>query len=131
MFNCEYVTNENIKEHNPNWTEIPDHPYRILTIRGSRSGKTNTLLNLINNEPDIDRIYLYAEDTYEEKYQLLRGNTDLKYFNDSKPFIEYSNDIDGIYKNIEECNPDKKRKILIVFDDMIADMLSNKKNLIQ
>ena len=131
MFNCDYVTNENIKKHNPNWTEIPDHPYRILTIRGSRSGKTNTLLNLINNEPDIDRIYLYAEDTYEEKYQLLRGNTDLKYFNDSKPFIEYSNDIDGIYKNIEECNPDKKRKILIVFDDMIADMLSNKKNLIQ
>ena len=86
MFNCDYVTNENIKKHNPNWTEIPDHPYRILTIRGSRSGKTNALLNLINNEPDIDRIYLYAEDRYEEKYQLLinrRENPDLKYFNDS------------------------------------------------
>ena len=92
------------------------------------------MLNLISNEPDIDRIYLYAEDTYEEKYQLLvnrRENTDLKYFNDSKTFIEYSNDIDDIYKNIEECNPNKKRKILIVFDDITADMLSNKKNLIQ
>ena len=92
------------------------------------------MLNLISNEPDIDRIYLYAEDTYEEKYQLLvnrRENTDLKYFNDSKTFIEYSNDIDHIYKNIEECNSNKKRKILIVFDDITADMLSNKKNLIQ
>ena len=51
----------------------------------------------------------------------------LKHFNDSKAFIEYSDDMDDIYKNIEECNPNKKRKILIVFDDTIADMLSNKK----
>ena len=49
------------------------------------------------------------------------------YFNDTKAFIEYSNDMDDVYKNIEEYNPNKKRKILIVFDDMIADMLSNKK----
>ena len=56
-----------------------------------------------------------------------RESTRLKYLNDSKAFIEYSNDMDDIYKNIEEYNPNKKRKILIVFDDMIADMLSNKK----
>ena len=59
------------KKHNPNWPEIPDHPYRILIIGGFGSGKTNALLNLINNEPDIDKIYLYAKESLEEKYQLL------------------------------------------------------------
>ena len=88
------------------------------------------LFNLINHEPDIDRIYLYAEDPYEAKYQLLinKGeSTSLKYLNDSKGFIEYSNDMDDIYKNIEEYNSNKKRKIIIVLHNMIADMLSNKK----
>ena len=55
-----------------------------------------------------------------------RESTGLKYFNDSKFFIEFSNDMDDIYKNIEEYNPNKKRKILIVFDDMIPDMISDK-----
>ena len=122
--------NEDIKEHNPNWPEIPDHPYRILIIGGSGSGKTNALLNLINHEPDIDKIYIYAKDPYEVKYQLLinrRVNTGLKYFNDTKAFIEFSNNVDNIYKNIEEYNSNKKRKILIAFNDMISDMLSNKK----
>ena len=84
----------------------------------------------MNHEPDIDRIYLYAEDPYEAKYQLLinKGeSTGLKYLNDSKGFIEYSNDMDDIYKNIEEYNSNKKRKIIIVLHNMIADMLSNKK----
>ena len=75
-------------------------------------------------------IFLYAKDPYEAKYQLLtnkRENTGLMYLNDSKAFIECSNDMDDIYKNIEEYNPNKKRKILIVFDDIIADMVSNKK----
>ena len=58
MFNFHYITKEDIKEHNPNWSEIPDHPYRILIIGGSGSGKTNVLLNLIDNESDIDKIYL-------------------------------------------------------------------------
>ena len=96
--------------------------------RGSGSGKSNALLNLLNHEPDIDNIYLHAKDPYEIIYQLLinkRESTGLKYLNDSKAFIEYSNDMDNIYKNIEKYNPNKKRKILIVFDDMIADMLSN------
>ena len=76
------------------------------------------------------KICLYAKDPYEAKYQLLinkRESTALKYLNDSKSFIEYSNDMDNIYKNIKEFNPNKKRRILIVFDDMIADMLSNKR----
>ena len=74
--------------------------------------------------------FLYTKDLYVEKYQLLinkRDSTSLKYFNDSKAFIEYSNGMDDIYKNIEEYNPNEKRKILIAFDNLIADMLSNKK----
>ena len=90
------------------------------------------MLNLINHEPDFDKIYLYVKDPYKAKYQFVinkRESTDLKYYlNNSKAFIEYSNDMDDIYKNFEEYNPDKKRKFLIVFDDMIADMLSNKQN---
>ena len=75
---------------------------------------TNALLNLINNEPDNDKIYLYAKNLYEAKYQLLinkRENTGLKCFNDSKAFIECSNYMDDIYSNIEKYNPNKKRKI--------------------
>ena len=88
------------------------------------------MLNLISYQPDTDRIYLYAKDSFEAKYQLLfnkREGAEIKHFNDSEGFIEYSNDMDDIYKNIEEYNPNKKREILIVFDDMIADMLSDKK----
>ena len=71
MFNFDYILKEDIKEHNPNQREIPDHPFRILIIGGFESGNTNALLNLINHEPDIDKIYLYAKDPYEAKYQLL------------------------------------------------------------
>ena len=77
----------------------------------SRSGKTNALLNLINNQPDIDKIYLYAKDPYEAKYQDLinkREKVGLDHFNDSKAFIEYSNDMEDVYKNIEEYNLKKK-----------------------
>ena len=125
------VTKENIKENNLNWPQIPDQLYRILTIGGSGSGKTNSLFNLISQPADIDKTYLYAKDPYKVKYQFLirkHESTSLKYFNDSKAFIEYSNDIDDVFKNIEEYNPYKKCKILIVFDDMIVDILSNKKH---
>ena len=77
---------------------------------GSRSGKTNALLNIINREPDIHKIYLIAKDIYEPKHQLLikkKESTGLNYLNDSKAFIEYLNDMDDIYKNIEEYNPSK------------------------
>ena len=107
MFNFDYITKEHIKEHNPNWPEIPDHPYRILITEGFGAGKTNVLFNFINHEPDIDKIILYAKDPYDAKYQLLinkRESIGLKYLNDSKTFIENSNDMDDIYKNIEEYN---------------------------
>ena len=107
--------------HNPNWPYIPDHPYRILIIGASGSGKTNALLNLIEDQPDIDKIYLYAKDPYEDKYQFLinkRESVGLKHFNDPKAFIEYSNDMYDVYKNINNYNPDKENKILIVFDDI-------------
>ena len=84
----------------------------------------------MNRQPDIDKICLCAKDPYGTRYQLLvnKGEgTGLKHLNDSKAFIEYSNDMDDIYKNIEEYILNKERKILIVFDDMIADVLSNKK----
>ena len=99
MINFDDCTNENKTKHNPNWPYISDHPYRILILGGSGSGKTNVLLNLINNQPDIDKIYLYAKDLYEEKYQLLinkRESIGLKYFNDTKTFIEYSNDMQDV-----------------------------------
>ena len=69
IFNFDYITKEDIKEHYPNQLEIPDHPYRILIIGGSGSGKTNKLLSLINNKPDIDINFLYAKDPYKAKYR--------------------------------------------------------------
>ena len=71
MFNFDYIKNEDIIEHHPNWSQIPDHPYRTIIAGGSKSGKTNPLFNLINQQLDIDKIYLYAEDPYEAKYQFL------------------------------------------------------------
>ena len=130
MINLDEYTNENKIEHNSKCPYIPDHPYRILIIGGSGSGKTNALLNLINNQLDIDKIYLYAKDPYEAKYQYLinkREKVGLDNFNDHKAFIEYSNNMQDVYKNIEDYNPRKKRKVLIIFDDMIADMINNKK----
>ena len=130
MINFDECTNKNKKGHNLNWPYIPDHPYRILIIGGSGTGKTNALLNLIHNQPDIDKIYLYVKDPYEDKYQYLinkRERVGISHLNDPKAFIEYSNDMHNVYKNIDNYNPDKENKILIAFDDMIADMSSNKK----
>ena len=71
MIHFDDYTNENKLEHNLNWSYVPDHPYRILIVGGSGSGKTNALPNLIYDQPDIDKIYLYGKDPYEAKYQYL------------------------------------------------------------
>ena len=81
----------------------------IFQIIHTESGKTN-LLNLIENQPDTDRIYLYAKDPYESKYQYLINKRDcvgINHVNDPKAFIEYSNDMHDVYKNIDDYNPDK------------------------
>ena len=95
MNNFDDVIKENIKEHNPNWPKLLDHPYRILII--------NLLFNLINQEPDIDKIHLCAKDPYKAKYKFLikkRQSTGSKHLNDFKAFIEHSNNMDNTYKNI-------------------------------
>ena len=87
-------------------------------------------MNLINNQPGIDKIYLYAKDPYEAKYQYLINKHEkvgLDHYIGPKAFMEYSNDILDVYKKIKDYNPDKKRKVLIVFDDVIADIINNKK----
>ena len=87
-------------------------------------------MNLINNQPGIDKIYLYTKDLYEAKYQFLinkRESTWLKHFNDPKAFIEYLSDMQNVYKNIDKYKTDKEQKILIVFDDMIAEIINDKK----
>ena len=130
MINFDDYVNESKTKRNENWPYTPDHPYRMLIIGGSESEKTNVLLDLIDNQPDIDIIYLYAKVPYEAKYQYLiniRKKVGLKRFNDPKAFIENSNDMCDVYKNINEYNVDKDCKILIVFDNMISDIIKNKK----
>ena len=105
MINFDDYANEKQAEHDSKQSYVPDHPYRILIITDSGSGKTNALSNLINNQPDNDKIYLYAKYPYEAKYQILvnkRESTELKQFNDPNFSIEYSNDMQDVYKNIEE-----------------------------
>ena len=90
MINFDDYVDENKTIHNKNWSYIPDHPYRILIIARSGSGKTNLLLNLIEKQPDIDKIYLYAKDPYEAKYQYLSNKGEgvcIDHFNDPKAFI--------------------------------------------
>ena len=87
-------------------------------------------MNLIGNHRDIDKIYLYAKDLYEAKYPYLikiREKVGIDHHNDPRAYIQYSNDMHNVYKNISYYNPDKENKILIVFDDMIADMINKKK----
>ena len=119
-----------ITKNNEKWPYIPDHPYRIIIIGGSGSGKTNALINLINEQNDIDKIYLYARDLSEPKYEYLikkREDAGIKHVNNPNAFIECSNTMDNVYENINDYNLIRKRKKLIVFDDMIADIKSNKK----
>ena len=87
-------------------------------------------MNLIEDRPDIDKIYLHAKDPYEAKYQYLikiREKVGIGHHNNPRAYIEYSNDKHDVYKNIDDYNPDSEKKILIVFDDMIADMINNRR----
>ena len=117
--------------HNPNWSYIPDYRYRILIIGGSGSGTTNVLMNLIKHQrPDVDKTFLLVKDPFNSKYQLLineRVKAGIKELENPNAFIDSSQTIDDVYENLKDYNPTKKRKVLIVFDDMIADMEPNKK----
>ena len=107
------ITNEKNKEHSGKWPYILDYPYRILIIGGSGSGKTNKLLHFIREQDDIDKIYLYAKDLGEPKYEFLIKkceNAGMKHLNNSKAFIECSNTMDDVYKNIDDYNSSKKKK---------------------
>ena len=117
------VTNKNENKDN-NW------PFRMLIIGPSDSGKTNTLLHLINNLHPIDKIYLYPKDIRETKYEYLinkREQAGIKNLNDPNAFIEYSDDMDDVLDDINNYNKNRDKKVLIVFDDMIADIEYNKK----
>ena len=111
IINFDNVTGENIKYHNQNWLQNLDHPYRILTIGGSGSGKPNVLLHSESHQRNIYKLYLYAKDKFEAKYQFIiskRENVGLNHCNDCKSFIEYLNDMNDNYGNIYEHNPNKK-----------------------
>ena len=114
MINFDDYVTENKTQDNSKWPYIPDHPNRILIIGGSGSGKANALLNLINNQPDIDKIYLYTKDPHEANWVF-------------KCYWVFKWYLQDVYKVIDEYNTDKDREILIVFDDIIADMINNKK----
>ena len=110
MINLNNVTNDSNKEHNEKWSYIPDHPCRILIIGGSGSGKTNALLNLIKEQDDIGKIYLYAKVLSEPKYEFLIKKRKTNHFNDPNAFIECSYIMDDVYQNIDDYNPSRKRK---------------------
>ena len=103
----------------------------MLITGPSGSGKTNALLNLIQQDHNIiDKIYLYGKDLEEPKYKLLikkRKDARIKNLNDPTAFIQYSNNMDDVYNNIDDYNSKRKRKVWIVFDDMIADIMNNKR----
>ena len=117
MINLDSIINEKNKIHNEKWPHIPDHPYRILIVGGSGSRKTNTSPNLINEQGDIEKIYLYATDLSEPKFESLIKNCEnagIKHLNDSKAFIECSNTMDDVYENINDYNLSRKRKVLFL-----------------
>ena len=123
MLNLDNIVN-NKKENKDN-----NLPFRMLIIGASGSGKTNTLLHLINNLHPIDKIYLYTKDIHKPKYEYLinkREKAGIKNLDDPKAFIEYSDDMDDVLDDINNYNKNRDKKVLIVFDDMIADIEYNK-----
>ena len=131
MINLDSITNEDNKEKNETWPYIPDHLYKSLIIGGSGSEKTNALLNLIRKQDDIDKIYLYAKDLSEPKYEFLikkREDVRKNHFNNPNAFIECSVTMGDVYENIEDYNPNRQRKKLIVFDDMTRHYDKKRRN---
>ena len=124
MLNLDNIVSNKNENKDNNW------PFCILIIGPSGSGKTNTLLHLINNLHPIDKIYLYPKDLHEPKYEYLinkREQAGIKNLDDAKAFIEYSDDMDDVLDDINNYNKNRDKKVLIVFDDMIADIEHNKK----
>ena len=118
-----------VSNRNTSSSEDNNWPFRMLIIGPSKSGKTNTLLHLINNLHPIDKIYLYAKDIHEPKYEYLinkREKAGIKDLNDTDAFIEYSEDMDDVLDDINNYNKIRDKKILIVSDDMIVDIDYNK-----
>ena len=110
--------------------ENDDWPFRMLIIGPSGSGKTNTLLHLIDKFHPIDKIYLYAKDTDEEEYQYLinkREKARIRNLNDRHAFIEYSSDMNDVLEDINNYNKKRDKKVLIIFVDMIADIMKSEK----
>ena len=111
-------------------SENDDWPFRMLIIGPSGSGKTNTLLHLIDKFHPIDKIYLFAKDTDEDKYQYLinkREQAGIKNLNDPQAFMEYSSDMNDVLEDINSYNKKRDKKVLIIFDDMIADIMRSEK----
>ena len=119
-----------VSNKNTSSSERNDWPFRMLIIIGpSGSGKTNALLHLINNLHPIDKIYLYAKDIHQPKYEYLinkREQAGIKNLNDPHAFIEYSDDMNDVLDDINNYDKNRDKKVLIVFDDMIADIEYNK-----
>ena len=121
MLNLDHIVSNKKKSSSEN----DDWPFRMLIIGPSGSGKTNTLLHLINNFHPIDKIYLYPKDT-DEKYQYLinkREQAGIKNLNDPHAFVEYSNDMNDVLEDINNYNKNRDKEVLIIFDDMIADIM--------
>ena len=124
MLNLENIVSNKNENKDNNW------PFRMIIIGPSGTGKTNTLLHLINNLHPIDKICLYAKDLSEPKYEFLtnkREQAGKKKLNDPHAFIEYSNDMDNVLDDINNYNKNRDKKVLIVFDDMTADIMRSKK----
>ena len=124
MLNLDDIVSNKKENKDHNW------PFRMLIIGLSGPCKTNTLLHLINNFHPIDKIYLYAKDTDEKNYEYLinkREQAAIKNLNDPHAFIEYSSDMNDVLDDINNYNKNRDKKVLIIFDDMIADIMRSEK----
>ena len=121
---------DDTESNNKSSFERNDWSFRMLIIGPSGSGETNTLLHLINNFYPIDKIYLYAKDTDGKKYKFLinkREQAGIKNINDPHAFIEYSNDMNDVLDDINNYNKNRDKKVLIIFGDMIVDIMRSEK----